>query len=161
MVFFLLLDQVIKEDLPHDYLVKLHSKTHQKWRNKLLAILDLELKNYIPKFEAIYACSRICNDQNKVEKTSRLRLKKILDFFQLPEKREFLFPAGTMFIVSSKMTDFFNKYDRIKLFNELNFGYAGGIKIEHGYERFFGYLMEQLGRTHCLSKYEGRRAVKA
>lgn len=150
--FFLLLDQLIKSNLKHDYIVKLHTKSNMKWRNKLLAILNLNLKKYLHKFDCIYAFKKNCSDENGIEIASRLLLKKILQYYNFPEKEKFEYAAGTMFIASSKVTEFFKKYDRIDLFNQLNLGYnkKSGL-IEHGYERFFGYLIEFLKlRTYVI-----------
>ncbi len=149
--FFLLLDQLIKENLPHDYLVKLHTKKRKSWRNKLLAILNLNLKDYIPQYDSICPCKVLSSmGRSKGERFTRLILREILYYFEIPEKEKFYFSAGTMFIVSHKMTDFFRKYNRIELFNQLNLGYPKHDgQVEHAYERFFGYLIELLGlRVH-------------
>jgi hypothetical protein len=143
--FFLLLDQLIKSNLKHDYIVKLHTKSDLQWRNKLLTILNLDLKKYQSRFDCMYAFKKICHEGIKVEINPRKFLKKILQQYDLPEKKRFAYTAGTMFIASSKITDFFTKYDRVALFKQLNPGYISkNGQIEHGYERFFGYLMEWL-----------------
>lgn len=143
--FFLLLDQLIQDNLKHNYIVKLHTKSDPIWRNKSLAILNLNLKKYLSRYDCIYAFRKICAPEIRVEITPRLALKEILQYYNLPEKTQFGYAAGTIFLVSSKITNFFKKYDRVKLFNQLNLGYnKKNGQIEHGYERFFGYLMEIL-----------------
>ena len=60
-----------------------------------------------------------------------------------------------MFVVSNKMTEFFKHYDLMQLFNmlddEFSFANSNDGRIEHSFERLFGYLIDYLGlKTYCL-----------
>lgn len=143
--FLLLIDQVIKQKLQYDYIVKLHTKKNKNWRNKLLAILDLNLRKYLPHFNCIYPCKWLSDKKMSGERVPRLLMKKILKIFGGQEIRKFYFAAGSMFIASYQIGDFFKKFNRIALFNQLKFGYYKSNEFEHAFERFFGYLTRLLG----------------
>jgi len=162
--FFLLLDQVIKEDRKHNYLIKLHTKTNNL-REKLTSFLKLPMEKYLKKYDCIYA-SPYHFDFSKPQPAQELgmkpedwpwishwhkinvaNMKKLLAHYQLPQQN-FDFCGGTMFLVSSKLTDFFKSYNLLEIFNSLNMGYINcDGEIEHVYERFFGYLNKYLNLT--------------
>lgn len=64
--FLLLLDQLIIQNTPHDFIVKLHTKTHEKWRNQLLSILDLKTNNILQEKECVYACNRYLSSSHPI-----------------------------------------------------------------------------------------------
>lgn len=163
--FFLMLDYAIEHNITHDYFVKIHTKTN-RWRRLNLKILDINLSMFLGKYDVIYGCPHYF-DFNHSERQSSigkywhekncLQLQQLLEQYQLPQK-SFFFAGGTMFIASSKVTDFFRDHNRLEIFNSLNPGYpAIDGCIEHAYERFFGYLFEHLNfNVLHLQKYPYR-----
>lgn len=149
--FFLMLDQIVKEKLNLDFLVKLHTKTDTKWRNRLTSILNLKLDNLLDKYDYIYPCSLPFRWNDNRDNRATV-FKQLLDQYNLP-KMEFNFCAGTMFIISSKIIDFFKPYGFINIFNSMPLGYPKAlpgtfynklVTNVHAYERLFGYLAKHL-----------------
>jgi len=162
--FFLLIDQVIKQNIKHDYIIKLHSKSKPDWRKELLSILDLKINDVLPKYQSVYACRHIFpKPLCKYFKDVCFLVNEILYILDMPKNyKRAPYSAGTMFIVSSKVTNFFKKYSMLNLFKRLNLGFPKSITrsnplLEHGFEAFFGYLIEVLNlRTLVLSYYKNK-----
>ncbi len=151
--FFLLLDQLIKQNLAHDFIVKLHTKSSQEWRNILTSFLNININILLRKNECLYS-NKIHYSFNEENDKNIENLKRILNLLELPQK-DFNFCGGTMFIASEKMTQFFKKYDLIKLFAMLNADKKqnDGL-IEHAFERFFGYVTDHLNlKTQIIDYY--------
>lgn len=167
--FFLQLDQIFKQDLQYDYLVKIHSKTsphaHALWRTLNTSFLRIHINPLLHDYDCIYSnrlyydlydkCkAHDANPDEPVRDNNFENICQLLDFFKLPP-RNFTFCAGTMFMVPKRFADFFRQYDPLELFNMLNdeksFNRALDGRIEHAFERFFGYLIDYLGlKTYCL-----------
>lgn len=162
--FLLMLDQAIKQDIPHDFVIKLHSKTVEFERLVLTSLLNCKINKLCRKYEAIYSMSMHFPDaHNPYLRTlfgrdvNENMMQSFLDKFNLP-LTEFDFAIGTIFLTSSKMTEFFAKQDLIKLFNQLNFRYPVGVgQLEHIYERFFGYLIKHLNCKTLLIDYVNKQ----
>ncbi len=142
---FLLFDQIFKEALHLDYIVKLHTKTHYPWRQVLTSILKLKVNKLFNYYEYIDTCH--IPAESSIPDLHFVN-NRLLKYFNLPYYKYFGFSAGTMFITSMKMINFFKSYDLLALFHELNLGNyfhsVPGIKLEHAYERFFGYIANYL-----------------
>jgi hypothetical protein len=151
--FFLLLDQVFKQQLDYDFVIKLHTKTAPLWRALLTSFLRVHINPILREYDCVYS-NRITWFFDCIHDGDTDNIKKLLHYFNVPE-RNFHYCGGTMFIVSKKFTDFFRQYDMKELFTTLNDKeilnrYNDGL-IEHAYERFFGYLIDYLGlKTFCL-----------
>jgi hypothetical protein len=167
--FFLQLDQIFKQNLQYDYLVKIHSKTsphaHALWRTLNTSLLRIHINPLLHEYDCIYS-NRLYYDlydkykaheadpHEPARDNNFTNICQLLNFFTLPP-RNFTFCAGTMFIVPKRFVDFFRQYDLLCLFNMLNdeqsFNHALDGRIEHAFERFFGYLIDYLGlKTYCL-----------
>lgn len=164
--FFLSLDRLFKQDISYDYIVKIHSKTSPKgpplWRQLNMSFLNIHINPILSDYDCIYS-NRIhfSFDKASVTKSSDQSVNgknvmRLLDYYKLPS-RDFNFCGGNMFIVSKKMTEFFRPYDLCDLFyslnDEISFADALDGKIEHAYERFFGYLIDYLGLKKFLIDY--------
>ena len=167
--FFLQLDQIFKQKIQFDYIVKVHSKRssqdYKLWRKLNTSFLRTNINPLLQKYGSIYSnrisfnfCEKCIKKQeyscSGFECVNCDFMAQLLDFFELPA-RNFKFCGGTMFIVSKVFTDFFKKYDPVKLFymlnDEVSFAHAVDGKIEHAYERLFGYLIDYLGlNSYCL-----------
>ncbi|MGB8468313.1 MAG: hypothetical protein WCE21_04870 [Candidatus Babeliales bacterium] len=136
--FFLALDQIVKQQQPHDFLVKFHSKADEEWRIGLTPFLDLRVNKILNYYGCMYSSNLKypdhCNDPRHLE-----RLRKM---FGLEDVSEFNFAIGTMFIVSSQFTQFVSNWDFIKNFNLLNKGHNYGY--EPYFERLFGCIFHKL-----------------
>jgi len=141
----LLFDQIIKEDLDIDYIVKIHTKTHYAWRQILISILNLKVNKLFNYYKYIDTCHFPVMAQPQ---DFDFMNKTLIKQFNLTHNKNFGFSGGTMFITSIEMVNFFKPYNLIDLFNQLNpndiFHSKPGTKLEHAYERFFGYLSNYL-----------------
>ena len=153
--FFLLMDQLIKQEIKHDFIIKLHTKSEPYWRQLLISFLNIHINPLLRTYECIYS-NRIAFDfdniGNEIDNLSNVNI--LLKLFNLPQ-HNFCFCGGTMFIVSRKITDYFKSFKLLELFNLLNDEKKLQVTkdglIEHAFERFFGYLIDHLGlRTYCL-----------
>jgi len=165
--FFLSLDRLFKQDIAYDYIVKIHSKTSPKgpplWRQLNMSFLNIHINPILREYDCIYSNRIEFPDENvflSKEKRDHVVNGKnvmcLLDYYKLPF-HQFNFCGGNMFIVSKKMTEFFRSYNLHDLFYSLNdeasFANALDGKIEHAYERFFGYLIDHLGLKTFLLDY--------
>jgi hypothetical protein len=159
--FFLQLDQVIKQGIQHDYIIKIHSKksphAHALWRKLNTSFLRININPLLQKYACVYsnriACN-VCDNGTMNQEKNCDSMSQLFEYFNLPPC-DCNFCGGTMFVVSQAFTEFFKKYDLLELFNmlddEIAFAHALDGRIEHAYERFFGYLIEYLGlKTYCL-----------
>ena len=144
--FFLLLDQAFKQNLSCDYIVKIHTKSNYVWRTISTSFLNLRINKILHTKKALYACKLYHNWQAPPIPIVIQPLSKLFNYFNLP-KNNFSFPAGTMFIASSTLINFFKPYDRLALYNMLTpyTHYASDyVGVEHGFEWLFGYLITHL-----------------
>lgn len=155
--FLLSIDQMFKENLPIDYIVKVHSKTDNSWRQLLTSILNLRVNKILRKYDYIYNCHINTGLHPDLIK---LMNNDILKKFNMPYKKNFGHASGTMFIASIKLIEFFKDQNLLNLFNTLNTGdyfhnpiAPPGFKIEHEYEAFFGYLASYLNLKHKIIGY--------
>ncbi len=151
--FILLMDQVIKQDIKHDYIVKLHTKSQVLWRDLITSFLNIRINKLLNYYQAVYSFkldfifnASYADINARVNFENLSHLSQILNEFNLP-KKDFSYSAGTMFIASSKMTEFFKEYNMINHFKRLNmnknYKAVNGL-IEHAFERFFGYIIDHL-----------------
>lgn len=157
--FLLMLDQAIKQNIQHDFVIKLHSKTSEPHRRLLTSFMNYKINALCDKFDAMYSIKVHFPKSKKTFLPSaggdidKTKMKKLLSDFDISLK-SFSFSAGTMFLASSKVTDFFKKHNLLLLFNKLNSGYPQrGGQIEHAYERFFGYLIKKLNLKTFIADY--------
>jgi hypothetical protein len=147
--FFLMIDQIIKEKSNYDFIIKLHSKTYNNWRHILTSFLNLRLNKLLRTKSFIYTCDLNFTWHGSKDDNNIKIVRRLLSYYKKPEL-PFRFCGGTMFIMSHEIIDFFKKYNLLTLFNTLNVYESHPTKeeIEHGYERFFGYLATYFKLNH-------------
>ncbi len=146
--FLLSIDQSFKQNLNLDYIVKIHTKTTDSWRHLATSILNLRINKVLRDYDYIYNCHM----EAEVSKTSLNTFKNtLLKSFNLPYTSKFAYSAGTMFIISQKVINFFKPYNMLDLFNTLNlkdyFHTSGNHEMEHNYELLFPYLTYYMNLT--------------
>ncbi len=165
--FLLLMDQLIKQDIHHDFIVKVHTKTDPRWRELLTSFLRVHINPLLSSYDCIYT-NRVAFTYDRMgdQKDNAESLGSLLEYFDLPP-RNFYFCGGTMFIASRAMTDFFKHYNCVDLFAMFAKNRSiietdiANVKnnldghLAHGFERLFGYLIDSLGlRVYCMDLVE-------
>ena len=149
--FFFLMEQLIKQDIKHDFIVKLHTKTDNRWRALLTSFLNVHINPLLNNYECIYS-NRLYYNLNDTNEINVPYVTKLLDQFGLPHKN-FYFCGGTMFIMSNKITEFFKQFDFSPIYSMLHNSKSEQLAakkdlqkkgkdglIEHAFERLFGFL---------------------
>ena len=150
--FLLLLDQVNKQNLDFDFLVKIHTKTSKNWRKILLSMLNIKINKILRNYDCIYSL-KVGSGNGKNDPLVQ-NLKNKLCIPNLLPGENFSFCGGTMFIAPFKFYDYIRKWDFFSLFNMLYAGHVSGEGHEHGFERLFGYLFTLLNlKTLCPDYY--------
>jgi hypothetical protein len=153
--FFLMLDQVKKENLSFDYMVKIHSKTNLNWRKLLLSSLNLKINKLLRLYDCIYTF--------KVIKTPDPLLIDIKNRLNIPDfsSCEYSFCGGTMFIAPYAFYEYIQSWDFVSLFNMLHMGRVAEDSYEHAFERLFGYIFTLLNfKILCHDYYNAQVQVK-
>jgi hypothetical protein len=156
--FLLLLDQTYKQNLPYDFIVKIHTKTAQNWREVLTSLLNLRINKLLNYADFVYSCNLSFDWHSPTIPEVVKPLTQLFDFFKLP-KKNFDFSPGTMFIISDKIVDFFKNYDLITLYNMLHLDIhyqSNRVGLEHAYEWLFGYLAQYSGLKRKIVGYVER-----
>ncbi|MGB8468143.1 MAG: hypothetical protein WCE21_03985 [Candidatus Babeliales bacterium] len=135
--FLLALDQIVKQQQPHDFLVKFHSKGHES-RTWYTLFLDLKVNKILNYYNCIYASNLQIPDHC----TNMRYMRKLQRMTGLAHIPTFPFAVGTMFIVSSQFTQFVADWSFIHYFNMLNRGH--NYTYEPYFERLFGCIFEHL-----------------
>ena len=154
--FFLLLDQVINQNLTNDFIIKLNTKDDENTRKILTSFLNVKLNKVLRIYQALYSNHLVFDFNNKESLENIDNLYQILSYFNFQQKN-FNFCNGGMFVVSNKFTQFFKDYDLIELFNMLHkaegFQIESNGKIYQAFERFFGYLIDFLNLNTLIVGY--------
>lgn len=157
--FLLMLDQTIKQNIKHDFIIKLHTKTNWGQRSLLTSVLNSKINKLCRKYKAIYSMKmHFPNPKHKYlnslsSDVNNKNMAPFLNKFKLPLKT-FNFAAGTMFLCSNHMTNFFKSQNILYLFQKLNLKYpANWGQREHKYERFFGYLIKHFKLKTLILDY--------
>jgi len=147
--FFFLLDQIKHDHVDFDYVVKIHSKSDDHWRNMLFSMLDCKISPILRDYDCFYtipiAYKDITFTTNTLQRCLEKKFKEVLGIFNLPFDDDFKYSSGTMFITSSRVVEFLNQFDLLNIIHYLNPGKPAFPSIEHGFELFFGYLVKYLG----------------
>lgn len=154
--FFLLLDEVFKENLDYDFFIKLHTKKNKIWRDILTSFLNIPINTLLRKYKALYSNTFHYSFEDQEQINNHKNMLFLLKYFNLP-KRSFNFAGGTMFIAHKDFIDFFKSKNliEIKKFLTPNNIYQADGLLEHAYERLFGYLFDYLDfKTLVLDYYE-------
>jgi hypothetical protein len=166
--FLLLLDQIKRESLDFDFLIKLHTKRFggsrpgekfgpnfgTGWRNILTAFLNVKINILLREYECIYSSK--LNSEHDGEKYNRgfhaLR-KKLCNHLQIKMAGNYDFCAGTIFIASHRFYEYMKTWDFLSLFDMLDQS-QNGVSYAHVYERLFGYIFKMLRlKTCCIDYY--------
>ena len=158
--FLLLMDQLLLQNINHDFIINLHSHPDTSLRKLLSSFLNICINQILLKYECVYS-NRILFDFDDASAQSKnlINVNMLLKRFNLPP-HNFSFCQGNMFIVSNKLTDYFKDYDLIKLYDLLNENntlkkHKNGL-IEDAFERFFGYLIDHIGLKTLYLDYQKR-----
>lgn len=138
--FFIGLDQLIKQNIKHDFIIKLHSKANNSWRNSATSFLMLPINNLLSNNETLYSFK----SPNKYHhELYHFYIMSLIDKFNMKYDDSSAHSSGNVFIVSNKFTKFFQQYDLIKIFNELSPG-KENYEWAVGYEILFGCIIDYL-----------------
>lgn len=138
--FFIALDQLLKQKIDHDFIIKIHSKKNTNWRRSVLSFLNIPINNLLKRNQALY--SRQSLTACALTDCAPF-LMPILDGFDIPFNNKSCHSSGNMFITAKESTYFFKEDDLLSLVNKLPY------KRQHyhtnvGYELFFGCLIDYL-----------------
>jgi hypothetical protein len=155
--FLIALDQLFKQNIQHDFIIKIHSKSSSNhWRQILLSFLNIPINNLLKRYEALYSV-KICNlfTNYKVYLNTKELAKKYLnldinniDIDNTP------WIGGTMFIISYKFTELFKSFSLLNLFNDFNIGKNHNHAAkEDAWERFFGVIINYMKLKEGIIDY--------
>ena len=166
--FFLLLDQIKKEGLQFDFLVKLHTKRLEAnhpgehygpdfgtgWRAVLTSFLNIKINVLLRKYECIYSSKLDSIHDGENYNPNFITLKKELcAFLDIHPSGNYDFCAGTIFIAPYAFYDAIQSWDFCTLFDMMHRN-IGGVSYAHVYERLFGYIFKKLRlKVLCLGYY--------
>jgi len=146
--FFFLLDQIKQDHVDFDYVVKIHSKSDDHWRNMLFSMLNCKISPILKKYDCFYTIPVAYKDvtftTNVLRDRLEQRFKEVLNLFNLPFDDNFNYSSGTMYIMPAKVIKFLNQFDLLNAIKFLNYGKPSFPTIEHGFELFFGYIVKYL-----------------
>lgn len=153
--FLLMLDQVKRENLSFDYMVKIHSKTNLHWRMILLSTLNLKINKLLRLYDCLYTFKVIKDpDQLLIDIKNSLNIPDI-------QAGQYSFCGGTMFIAPYAFYEYIQSWDFISLFNMLHMGRVTEDTYEHAFERLFGYIFTLLNfKTLCHDYYSAHAHIK-
>jgi hypothetical protein len=109
--FFFLLDQIKHDHVNFDYVVKIHSKSDDYWRNILLSMLDCKISPVVRDYDCFYTVPVAYRDitftTDALRRCLEERFKEVLSIFSLPFDDDFKYSSGTMFYCILKACGFF------------------------------------------------------
>lgn len=153
--FFLMLDQANNQDINHDFIIKIHTKHNlsgaqvfgpSNWREILLSFLNCKVNKILRIHKAIYSCSCSYANIGIIDQTSAY-VSDLFNKFNIDSKKSWDFCGGSMFIVDSRFKNFFQGTNLADLYLSLNKYQINSFNsihgIEHGYERLFGYIIDE------------------
>lgn len=153
--FFLMLDQANNQQINHDFIIKIHTKHNMsgasvfgvsKWREMLLSFLNCKVNKILRTHKAIYSCCCFYYNTGVIDQMSD-NIPILFNKFNIYSKKSWNFCGGSMFLVDSNLKNFFQKTNLADLYISCNkyqinsFNSTNGI--EHGYERLFGYIIDE------------------
>jgi hypothetical protein len=135
--FLIALDQLFKQNIQHDFIIKIHSKAHTNhWRQILLSFFNIPINNLLKRYEAFYSF------KVKYELYNPFYIQ-ILNNISIPYKNSYYHSSGNMFIVSNKFTQYLEQYNLIEFFHDLPTDKQDYTKCV-GWEAAFGALIDYL-----------------
>ncbi|MCX5925591.1 MAG: hypothetical protein NT124_04845 [Candidatus Dependentiae bacterium] len=162
--FFVLCDELKKEDKPFDFVVKVHTKKGpsgplspfgeqfgQTWRLCLLSFLNIKINKVLRTYDSIYSCKiNIMDDPAREDRLFIEKNRELFDLLCLSKHNQYDFCGGTMFIASHDFINCIQKWDKARLYFLLEKGRTV-IGYEHVFERLFGYVNASIGqKALCL-----------
>ena len=161
--FFISYLKMIDLGLQYENIIKLHSKTNFNWRFCMLYSLlgsDKIIKHNLEQMKnekvGMIGNKKIeINDlyvnSNKVTKY----IDRYYKFFDIENKKQGEFIPGTIFWIKGEILEYyFTKNNLEKLYEEMPKDYCGSKEnnsegLPHGFERFFGVLVNDYGLKTC------------
>ena len=157
--FFTSYNKMLDLGLQYEYIIKIHSKTNFNWRFCMLYALlgtDKIIKNNLDLFRdkniGMIGNNKISiNDlylnSNKVIK----HIDHYYQYFDISNETKGEFIPGTIFWIKGEILEkHFDKDKLEKMYDEMPLDYCGSKinnqeGLPHGFERFFGVLVESCG----------------
>jgi len=151
--FLYTLKYIFDNDIKYKYLLKLHTKKNNPWRNRLMeCLLGSEEKikenlKRIKKFNMVSDENSFCVNEYMNSKL----IEEYMKFFNLKRNEETCFSAGTMFWAKMEIFEkYFNSCSLNEIYNSLEKGafndFRNGTRT-HALERIFGYMACQNGHS--------------
>lgn len=160
--FFLALDQLIKQDIKHDFIIKLHTKSNTRWLKLLNSFLNCKINPVLRKHNGLYSNKILYNFNSPLDNDQK-KVALLFKTLNLPP-RNFDFCGGTIFIAPSAFTQFFKNINLINIFSSLNKytqnNHPQDGKIENAYERLFGYIIDSVAPNKYILDYTKNRYGK-
>lgn len=155
--FFVLLDELKKENKPFDFLVKVHTKGNKVagsliWRSLLVSFLNIKINRVLRMYDVIYSCRlHSIDDPVRYEPIFIEKSTKLWNFFGMKLGCPYDFCGGTMFVAPYAFFDFVHKWDFSYLYSATLIKGYNSAGYEHSFERLFGYIFSQMSsKVLCL-----------
>ncbi len=147
--FFVLLNEMKKENAQFDFLVKIHTKKGPSsygsqfgttWKNCLLSFLNLKINKILNIYDAIYPCKlSSLNDPERHNPIFLHKKNRLCKLLNITIDTDYEFAAGTMFIVSYAFFEKIKEWDFNSIYPLFVEGRAT-LGYEHIFERLFGHI---------------------
>lgn len=112
--------QIIK-DYQFDYVIKLHTKSDNSWRQRLSKILKKEYtKEFLSNIDLLSTMIFRYPSYKFDFETNNYHITKICHKYKIKYSSSFRFIPGTMFICSKRLITFLLELDLENIYNELN-----------------------------------------
>ena len=165
--FFTSYLKMIDLGLQYENIIKIHSKTNFNWRFCMLYALlgsDKIIKHNLEQMEneevgmignKKIKLNNIYLNSNKVRKY----IDRYYNFFDIENKKQGEFIPGTIFWIKGEILEYyFTKNILETLYDEMPKDYCGSKEnnsegLPHGFERFFGVLVNDYGSKTCCYNY--------
>lgn len=171
--FFVLLDEMNKENTTFDYLIKLHTKRgplhdhvayfYQTWRSCLMSFLNLKINKTLRIYDAIYPFKM--SSTSDPERDNPVFIEKqqyVHSLVNIPFGAPYTFCPGTVFVVPYAFFNVIKEWHLKTLYTLLQEGRSESA-YEHVFERLFGNVGEQVSTNiacfehiprGCLANYD-------
>jgi hypothetical protein len=172
--FFVLLNEIKKENKPFDFLIKLHTKRgsvlknqfFQTWRACIMSFLNIKINKVLRTYNSVYSCKMNCLNWPPQSLSSFLqKTNELCNILNLPQNNTYNFSAGTMFITSYDVyVNHLQKWNLENLYSLLKKGKVDSeteVGYEHAFEGLFGYIKELTSsKILCLDYMPHGCAIK-
>lgn len=146
--FLFLTDQLIQQKIPHDYIIKLQTDSTDE-SNQTPSFLSIPINMLLREPACLCSRSVLYEFYNQhVANNERQLICSLLSDLKLPIKN-FNYPEKSVFIASSKLTQYIKKYNISILFNRLKMKkdstQCTDQDLENSFEKLLGYIIDYVG----------------